>query len=50
MSWLISIVLDQVINGAYIPKENALPPVHIVYHYGTFNQLFGQHTQSIGEM
>lgn len=48
MNWLISIALDAIINGqntSYTPQPPAL-----IYNYGTFNQLFAWHNQSIGEM
>lgn len=46
MNFLIGLVIDCVLNCA---NPQGLPPV-VQYHYGTFEQLFGQHTLGIGEM
>lgn len=48
MSWLIGLVLDHAINGQNVPYTPE-PPA-LIYHYGSFNQLFAWHNQSIGDM
>lgn len=46
---LITSIIISIAGDALIAAEHANPTV-LVYHYGSFNQLFAWHNQGIGEM